>query len=854
MTTQNPANRVRYAPRSTGERRGRRAALLRRSLAGLVGAAALSGAALGQDSIICGTKFNDLNHDGVRDPGEPGIPGWTIVANDPNCQVSWVATTDANGDYCIEVCSGPNAIQVFEQQRPGWRQSAPASGTYTFNINIPMGIGGIDFGNYDTTSCPAEYYSLTLRSGVDDYGAPLPLGNGDPSAPNWQIVLDPDSSTVEPRPAVAVPQNTSASWASPMGTSRWISSTYATGTGTALNGQYAYEMHFCLDPRFDPNQTTLILQVRSDNAGAAILLNGTGIGTASAPNVTPTPIILSGGSLFVAGDNVIRINVTNSGGATGINVFGSLGSENGKCCCEGRDVNKTLNTAFEDDPLPPQTPSMLLYPLADDDWQLVSTPSGSTPQPAIVLGNTTSGSVLPGTIPGSWLTTGCPNTAWIGASTAGWGYAPQGDYTYEYKFCLDPRFKNPQLNICARADDFGTAFLNGTLIGPISSFSSPLSCYTVTNPAFFLPGDNVLQVIVHNTPSGTSPTGLYLCGTLTVDDGRCCHCATAPPAMVGWWQLDEFPLVTTATDITGSVIDNGAYLGSAGPNNRPVTVNPGMVTRAKDFDGVDDLVQVPDCAPVPAACDELDFGLYGGTNNPGDGNLSIDAWIFMDTYLGEAPIVDNRGSILPPPHFDLHVSGYYFFVSDGQLALKLETGTTSPVCAPYVDNRPLPLLTWVHATVTVDRSGAVVFYVDGLAGTTSGGPSGGVTTQQGSLTNAAPLLIGAAYPICAQPWMYFNGKIDEVEIFSRALTPAEVWEIYDAKQTGKCRPDYSGGDTNCDGEVDILDINSFILAVGDPAAYAAAYPGCNVRAADANEDGSVDVLDINPFIALLAGG
>ncbi|TWT43985.1 Ycf48-like protein [Phycisphaerae bacterium RAS1] len=58
-------------------------------------------------------------------------------------------------------------------------------------------------------------------------------------------------------------------------------------------------------------------------------------------------------------------------------------------------------------------------------------------------------------------------------------------------------------------------------------------------------------------------------------------------------------------------------------------------------------------------------------------------------------------------------------------------------------------------------------------------------------------------------------------------------------------------DMNCDGAVDILDINPFVLALSDAAAYAAAFPDCSLANADVNDDGSVDVLDINPFVALL---
>ncbi len=60
------------------------------------------------------------------------------------------------------------------------------------------------------------------------------------------------------------------------------------------------------------------------------------------------------------------------------------------------------------------------------------------------------------------------------------------------------------------------------------------------------------------------------------------------------------------------------------------------------------------------------------------------------------------------------------------------------------------------------------------------------------------------------------------------------------------------GDLNCDGAIDAFDIEPFILALTDPAGYAAAYPGCDHDLADVNGDGAVDAFDIEPFVGLLA--
>lgn len=62
------------------------------------------------------------------------------------------------------------------------------------------------------------------------------------------------------------------------------------------------------------------------------------------------------------------------------------------------------------------------------------------------------------------------------------------------------------------------------------------------------------------------------------------------------------------------------------------------------------------------------------------------------------------------------------------------------------------------------------------------------------------------------------------------------------------------GDLDCDGAVSNFDIDRFILAVSNPAAYAAAFPQCPRENADANQDGRVDNFDIDAFVALVVTG
>ena len=62
------------------------------------------------------------------------------------------------------------------------------------------------------------------------------------------------------------------------------------------------------------------------------------------------------------------------------------------------------------------------------------------------------------------------------------------------------------------------------------------------------------------------------------------------------------------------------------------------------------------------------------------------------------------------------------------------------------------------------------------------------------------------------------------------------------------------GDLNCDGRFDGADIDPFFLALGDPAAYAIAFPNCDPLLADINGDGRVNGGDIDPFFECLGAG
>jgi hypothetical protein len=93
-----------------------------------------------------------------------------------------------------------------------------------------------------------------------------------------------------------------------------------------------------------------------------------------------------------------------------------------------------------------------------------------------------------------------------------------------------------------------------------------------------------------------------------------------------------------------------------------------------------------------------------------------------------------------------------------------------------------------------------------------------------------------------------NGIPDECDIASGASLDANRNGVPDECESGLL------GDLNCDGLVNAFDIDPFVLALTDPAAYQAAHPDCQLMNADINGDGLVNAFDIDPFVVLLTGG
>ena len=96
---------------------------------------------------ISGIKYNDLNGNSMRDPGEPGLPGWTINLEQPAGTVIKTAVTAADGSYSFTDLAAGTYV-ITEVLQPGWTQKAPSGGLHTVTLTASTSsASGKDFGN-----------------------------------------------------------------------------------------------------------------------------------------------------------------------------------------------------------------------------------------------------------------------------------------------------------------------------------------------------------------------------------------------------------------------------------------------------------------------------------------------------------------------------------------------------------------------------------------------------------------------------------------------------------------------------------------------------------------------------------
>jgi hypothetical protein len=79
-------------------------------------------------ALIGDTVFYDGDGDGIQDPGEPGMPGVTVVVTDSSGN-TYTGVTDQNGNYLIEVPTGPGLTYTVSPNPATVDPAVPSSTT-----------------------------------------------------------------------------------------------------------------------------------------------------------------------------------------------------------------------------------------------------------------------------------------------------------------------------------------------------------------------------------------------------------------------------------------------------------------------------------------------------------------------------------------------------------------------------------------------------------------------------------------------------------------------------------------------------------------------------------------------------
>jgi Concanavalin A-like lectin/glucanases superfamily len=225
-------------------------------------------------------------------------------------------------------------------------------------------------------------------------------------------------------------------------------------------------------------------------------------------------------------------------------------------------------------------------------------------------------------------------------------------------------------------------------------------------------------------------------------------CTPPPAGLVSWW-----PGNGNANDIIGGnngVLRNGATFAS------------GLVDQAFSFDGVDDFVAVPS---------STDFDIQ---------RVTLDAWVrpnpgYGQEFAGHIGIIGRWGGGglgKATWMLSLNASGHViFWTHDG-------VTTTS-----LVSLRTIPVNAFSHIAATLEGSTARI-YINGAPNVV-----GTVLVPQPTSFFAVNIGIGGQPQDPQAPLSsHFSGIIDEVDVYNRALSPAEIQAIFLAGSAGKCRP------------------------------------------------------------------
>lgn len=227
-------------------------------------------------------------------------------------------------------------------------------------------------------------------------------------------------------------------------------------------------------------------------------------------------------------------------------------------------------------------------------------------------------------------------------------------------------------------------------------------------------------------------------------------CALPVTGRLAWWPADGTPLNYGTWSFYG-----GAPVGG-------VTYGPGAVGQAFHLDGTTGYVPVNNGYPEQFW--------------PGTAPLSVAAWFSTSVASPDVQAIASMDDMANAPCCGSPQghAAWYLFVADGVVKAALRQNTYGSASIGIIGTTPVADGAFHHAALVIDVPALQArLYVDGALEGSAPLP-GGWTMSNGDF-EAEQLVIGGAQRYWAVGYHYFfNGAIDDVSLYKRVLTAAEI--------------------------------------------------------------------------------
>jgi hypothetical protein len=226
-----------------------------------------------------------------------------------------------------------------------------------------------------------------------------------------------------------------------------------------------------------------------------------------------------------------------------------------------------------------------------------------------------------------------------------------------------------------------------------------------------------------------------------------CFCGVGPVPIVGWWRGEGN--ANSSVGANHGVLQNGATFGA------------GQVSQAFSLDGANDYVSISDSPSLRPV------------------NLTIEGWFNFGATNDTRTLVSKAVGTGDQ-------NSYLFRLASGVLEGSVSDNNDIAPAVSYAGFQPVPGQGYHLAYTFQDDADTHALYVNGLPVATA---ANGDTIAY----SARPVVLGMDLN-SGTPTAFFSGRMDEVSIYSRALTAAEILALFN---NGTRSKDYTAPGITC---------------------------------------------------------